>query len=493
MKRLIYLLLPWMIFSSAFAQTTGLSFPFKTVSDKQLDPGLYYVETLIRHPEARRAGLQVDIATARLRMARGGFDPKLYGSWDEKQYDKKRYWQYLETGIKLPTNWGWEIKGAYTYNNGLFINPEDKLPASGQALLGISAPLGAGLMIDARRAFLQQAKIGIDAAPWERQSIANQLIWDAVQAYVGWSVSFGALRIQDQALSVARQRLSAIRATFEAGDYAAIDTLEAFIQVQTRALALNDASIDYRQATLLAGNYRWDESGNPILLSEEEVPQIPERLIVSYENKVNLDTLQALKEFLSQTHPDLVLYRYKLADLDVERRLKSEYLKPTLNVNYNFLSRPEAFEGQGGLENVPLLESFNTQNYKWGVEMEFPLFLRKERGSLGLTRAKIQETRFKQDQKTLELINKVEAYYTELTVLSRQIELYRVVTQDYTRLLRAEEVKFFAGESSIFLINSRESKLIEAQLKLNELNAKFYKAYMGMNWAAGRLPGVILN
>ena len=44
-------------------------------------------------------------------------------------------------------------------------------------------------------------------------------------------------------------------------------------------------------------------------------------------------------------------------------------------------------------------------------------------------------------------------------------------------LLSAEERKFFLGESSIFLVNSRESKLIDSQLKaisvLNDyLNSK---------------------
>ena len=39
------------------------------------------------------------------------------------------------------------------------------------------------------------------------------------------------------------------------------------------------------------------------------------------------------------------------------------------------------------------------------------------------------------------------------------------VVKDYETLLTAEERKFSFGESSVFLINYRESSLIDAQLK----------------------------
>jgi hypothetical protein len=47
------------------------------------------------------------------------------------------------------------------------------------------------------------------------------------------------------------------------------------------------------------------------------------------------------------------------------------------------------------------------------------------------------------------------------------------MVRDYQSLLTAEERKFFLGESFLFLINSRESKLIEAKLKANEIENKY--------------------
>ena len=54
-----------------------------------------------------------------------------------------------------------------------------------------------------------------------------------------------------------------------------------------------------------------------------------------------------------------------------------------------------------------------------------------------------------------------------------------LVTQiviDYQTLVAAEERKFQLGESSLFLVNSREQKLIEARLKANQLQVKFLHA-----------------
>jgi len=46
------------------------------------------------------------------------------------------------------------------------------------------------------------------------------------------------------------------------------------------------------------------------------------------------------------------------------------------------------------------------------------------------------------------------------------------MTQNYSALLEAEKTKFSIGESSVFLLNSRENKLFEAQEKLLETRSK---------------------
>jgi outer membrane protein TolC len=54
-------------------------------------------------------------------------------------------------------------------------------------------------------------------------------------------------------------------------------------------------------------------------------------------------------------------------------------------------------------------------------------------------------------------------------------------------LLKAESFRFQNGESSLFLLNTRENKVIGTAEKLIQLRAKYLKAAYGISWAAGNL------
>ena len=136
---------------------------------------------------------------------------------------------------------------------------------------------------------------------------------------------------------------------------------------------------------------------------------------------------------------------------------------PVIDVEYNFLT-----------EAPDQINSFETQNYKGGVSFRFPLFLRKERGDLKLAKFKLQDAQFDRDNAQVEIQNKVLAIYRELDSYVTQNELIFNIVKDYPTLLNAEERKFSFGESSLFLINSRESKLIDAELKQNAVQNKFF-------------------
>jgi outer membrane protein TolC len=54
-------------------------------------------------------------------------------------------------------------------------------------------------------------------------------------------------------------------------------------------------------------------------------------------------------------------------------------------------------------------------------------------------------------------------------------------------MLKAEESRFNNGESSMFLINSRETKALEALEKLIDLKTKYFKTIYALQWSAGLL------
>jgi len=71
--------------------------------------------------------------------------------------------------------------------------------------------------------------------------------------------------------------------------------------------------------------------------------------------------------------------------------------------------------------------------------------------------------------------------------LQKQIDIAEDNRENYRKLYRGEETRFKSGESSLFLLISREIKLLEASQKLVELKTKLFKSYQSLQWSTGQL------
>ncbi|MEL6925945.1 MAG: TolC family protein, partial [Bacteroidota bacterium] len=254
------------------------------------------------------------------------------------------------------------------------------------------------------------------------------------------------------------------------------------ILVQNRSVDLAQAEVDLETARLSLANYLWTRELVPLEPEENLRPEVLDVVQV-------IDDEERIGDFLvsaDAVHPELLLLDNKLEQLEVKQRLKREALKPRVDVNYNFLGSgfdlaPESLNGRGTLNNL------FTQNYKWGVEAGFPLLFRKERGGLQLVQIEQSDTQFKLQQKRLEIRNKVLAAWQQLQTMRQQLNVQEQVLVNYQRLLEGENEKFRIGESSIFLLNSREQKLIETELKLAKLRATLQKQQYKLQAAMGQL------
>ncbi|MEO6038471.1 MAG: TolC family protein, partial [Saprospiraceae bacterium] len=118
-----------------------------------------------------------------------------------------------------------------------------------------------------------------------------------------------------------------------------------------------------------------------------------------------------------------------------------------------------------------------------------PLLNRKARGDWQITAIKLAQTDQALRQKRQEIASKVRQYANDLDNFGRQLPLFRDFTANYRLLLDAEFEKFRQGESSVFLINAREQRWLEAQIKYLKLLSEYRKAEAGLQWAMGRLSG----
>lgn len=436
--------------------------------------------TLVKqnHPVAKQAALLNRVAQSEMMVAKGGFDPKLYGDYDQKYFDSKNYYTFGEYGVKVPTWYGVDLKGSYNTAEGNFLNPENKLPKQGQAVVSISVPLLQNLMFDERRANLFKARQAQGLYKTESDNLTNDLVYEATQMYWKWAYYYQQWLVFNNSIRIATERFNAIKASFELGDRMAMDTLESFTQVQDRTIEFNSVQLDLQEAQLKLANFFWTENGQPMVNLAQWRPINFENAAVDQTFLVSNIEMQDREKIIANllsTHPILRGYDFKLNQLDFDRRLKREKLKPKLNVNYNFL-------GNGfNWSNI------FTNNYKWGVSFSSSTLFRSERGDVQLAQIKIDNTHFLRNQKALELRNKLQQFFNQIDNLRNQIILYQATVDNYRQLLQLENTRFELGESSFFLINSRENKYIEAQLKLAKLVSEFQIARTATEWASGRL------
>ncbi|MEN2282023.1 TolC family protein [Algoriphagus sp. SE2] len=421
------------------------------------------------HPIATQAEINLVMGNMEVRTARGGFDPMIYGNLDKKSFNETLYYDKREAGISIPTWAGIELNGTFEQNSGKYLNAEGTVPSDGLFAAGASLNLGQGLLMDQRRASLRQAQIYQQSTESQRRQMLNSLYLQATDMYWRWALAHTNLRVLREGVELAETRYNAVKSSFKFGDVAAIDTVEAFSQVLNRQYKFQEAENTLFKVTQELNTYLWDEEGNPIILNETI---IPESLKISNFNILNEAELRTMVA----SHPDLQIVDFELASLDVERRLKAQQIIPVVKLKYNFIT-----ENVNDFEDVGFFEN----NYKWGLSVYTPLLWRKSRGSLGLTKAKIYSKENSRDLKEIQLRTKLESELNNYENLNRQILTYQQNVVSLETLLNGEMRRFEIGESSLFLVNSREVSVFNSILTLNELISKRKIAYAKSRYAAG--------
>lgn len=438
---------------------TGQTFAQNDNSVMTLEEYLGYVKSF--HPIVKQANLVINESEAKLMKARGAFDPKLEVDYDRKKFKGTEYYDKLNAAFKIPVWFGVEFKGNFEENTGDFLNPQDNVPLDGLYSAGVSVPLARGLLTNKRMATLRQSRLYIKQAKADRQLLVNQILFEATKTYFKWLRMYNEKRVYENFLSNAEMRFNGIKKSYEVGDKPAIDTLEARITVNNRRLGLEKSRIKFVKSSLELSNFLWLNNNTPVEIEANVVPD--ENTLDRIDLILNTSNFD-IEGFDINEHPKLKSLDYKIKSLSIEKRLKRNNLLPQIDLQYNFLSQtPE------------IARSFSTAAYKSGLNVSFPLFLRKERGDLKLAQIKLQDTRFDLQDTRLSLRNKISAVNQELASYTTQTNFTTAIVEDYSKLLTAEERKFTLGESSLFLVNSRESKLIDAKLKAIEIENAFLK------------------
>ena len=443
-----------------------------------LDLETFMLLVLNNHPVVKQANLLPERAKQELRMARGAFDPKLESTWDVKNLKGTEYFDIFNTTLKVPTWFPVDPKISVDRNRGVFLNPERFISQDDdfrQVIAGLSLPVGRGLIIDKRRAAVKQAQFlaGLNAA--EQVKMINKLLLEASKEYWNWYYTYFNFKLVEFSLGISQQIYDFVQIDFEFGEAAAVDTIQAAITLQNRQIDRQAALIDFQSAGLMLSNFLWGENEEPLQLQSYHLPAYNDIFDVMSEGEPALDSLlfTAL-----QSHPELQKIDFKLDQLQVDLQLARENLKPRLDVNYNLINAP--LNSNGDLSEVQV-----RNNYKFGVDFSFPLFLRKERAKVGQSRIKINETNYEREVKEREIVNSIQTAFFSLDNSRQMLDILNISVENYTALLDAELFNLEVGESDLFKINFQQDKLLEAQVKLLKMKAEVEKAKLLLYWSAG--------
>lgn len=437
----------------------------------------FYDAVVRYHPLVRQAALFGDEARQEIVQARGAFDPKLFSYYDRKEFNNDLYYARWGSGLSIPIlPGGLDLKVTYDRNQGKYLNPEEIVPRTGLTGVGINVPIGQGLLIDARRNTLRQARLLTTLAEADRRKLVNKTLYDAAKTYWEWYLAHRQYELVREGYGLADTRFRALRQRALLGDAAIIDTTEALITVQDRLVQFRQADVEQQNARVRLTAFLWAADGQAVDMPPNVVPQPAPTALVDE------TMLQTYLDRAAETHPDLVKLATKGQQLAIEERFRRSLLRPQINLAASLISRTPSAD-----TSYPLRDyyQFRPQDHKVTVDFLFPLFLRKERGKLRQVQIKAEQLTLERQQTTRDIAADVRTAYNDLQTLDRQIAVQQQTVANQRTLVRAEQQKFEMGESSLFLVNARESKLIDLGVKLEELRSKYQKAVATLWYVAG--------
>lgn len=442
----------------------GLSFFAATLSAqiKEVDSVLT-VDMFIQwvdqnHPLLKAVGNKLPIAKAELRKARGAFDPYISGTLASKEFNGEQY--YRRPGVQLSSATASPVQLQLDWNSidGLYTNPQDKLPPEGLFAVGGMINLGKGLLTDVRRTDLALAKAGVELSAAEAELYRNELLTKAVQSYWKWFEADQNAQAYEVAWQAAMEVYAFTINAFEAGDASAMDTLDARALVSTWETDFYSAQSKAVKALYDLSNWLWSAEERPVVLQPYVRPsaELPQQMETT---------------LLGKEHPLWTYNDQKEEQLRLKRQLAREYLKPTIAVGGAYLL-------PGNFEALPSQEDFDANNRLVKAKLGIPLFLREGRGYTQSQNLQLESFQWERSAIENQWNNALSSTASQLLQLESAVKASVANQESVFLLLQAEQKKLVLGDSELIKVNLRTSYFAKAQIQRAKLQAE-----LGQTWA----------
>ena len=420
------------------------------------------------HPTMRAVSLEGDVADAEILQASGAFDLFFKTKYERKGISDKVKVDNLDAGLELPlaTTLGPRLSTTLRRGDGSSINPENTTGGESELGVGLNVPLWQGLNTDSRRTSLQKARLRPELAQILMDQERLALLRQASVRYWDWVESGEVMRTMNDIVVIAEDRLRLIRARAGSGEIPTIDTVEAQQELERRRGEYYRAERSAEQASISARAMLWQSEQRILpraacvrLFPAEQTPGMTQQ---------EQDRLNAMS-----ARPEV-------------RRLQVQQRSAALDITLaQELQRP-LVEAQGQM----LMRSFGTagdNTFKIGLNISHPLFQRTATAQEELAQVNIQRINFQQSLAERQVQAEIDDAMSAITKAEERIRVAEREVSFSTALQQAEVTKYFAGESTLLVVNIRDRALADARIRLTNARADYQRATAAYLWATAKL------
>jgi outer membrane protein TolC len=188
------------------------------------------------------------------------------------------------------------------------------------------------------------------------------------------------------------------------------------------------------------------------------------------------------RSLLPMQNPVLLNTQLNIKYSSLETKYKKQLLLPQLDLKYNMLSTP----------NSNPIGSFTPfSDYQFRIKFGSSLILRKERGDYQMAKIKQENAALKYDFKLVEVNNKSKSLWQQRLIYKQVYNQAQATVSGYQELYNAELIRLESGESTIFMVNTREMKMLENDLKVLQIGRKYWTSNVDYLENAGLLWQII--
>ncbi len=350
---------------------------------------------------------------------------------------------------------GAEVFGSYRVSDGRFPIYENIYNTNefGELKIGALLSLLRDSDIDARRFALEDTRLAASQARLDVLLVQLNVQFEALRAYWRWVAAGEEIRVYEELLEIAEARAVGLSRQVRLGAQPRIALTENEQNIIRRKTLLEEARRDFLTASNGLSFYLRDEDGTLVVPTRAQLPDQRQLGVLP-----DIQTLLAMKrDDILEQRPELRNFRLMIERAQNRVALRQNDLRPRLDVGVE-LSRDFGPIGDGG-------PTFDSTDTVVGVTFKVPLQRREARGRLRRAEAELREMELRQRRTADQIEVELDNILTNLNAALRLAQLADDEVEQATAMVDAERKRFRLGAGDFFLVNLREERAADAQIR----------------------------